>query len=192
MQWLLVLLGYIIGACPTAYIFGRRMKDRDIRRMGDGNMVARNAYHELGHKTGILIFFIDTAKGSLAVLLARYFGAPQYIVLAAGVAAVVGHNFPVFIGFKGGRGEAATIGVLLVLIPQPVLLAAVPAAAVLLIRKNVIIASAVMFVFLLLINWWLAEPGIMTFYGIVLPIGVGLTHYFRVRNVKKPAGTGSA
>jgi glycerol-3-phosphate acyltransferase PlsY len=78
------------------------------------------------------------------------------------------------------------------LIPQPVLLAAVPAAAVLLIRKNVIIASAVMFVFLLLINWWLAEPGIMTFYGIVLPIEVGLTHYFRVRNVKKPAGTGSA
>jgi glycerol-3-phosphate acyltransferase PlsY len=192
MQWLLVLIGYIIGACPTAYIFGRRIKDRDIRGMGDGNMGARNAYHELGHKVGVLIFFIDTAKGSLAILLGRYVGAPQYIVLAAGVAAVVGHNFPVFIGFRGGRGEATSIGVLLALIPQPVLIAAVPAVAVLLIRKNVIIASAVMFVLLLLINWCLSEPGIMTFYGIALPIGVGITHYFRMRNTKKPVGTGSA
>ena len=192
MQWLLVLIGYIIGACPTAYIFGRRLKDRDIRRMGDGNMGARNAYHELGHKIGILIFFIDTAKGSLAILLARYFHVPQYIILAAGVAAVVGHNWPVFIGFRGGRGEATSIGVLLALIPEPVLIAAVPSVAVLLIRKNVILASAVMFILLLLINWWMSEPGILTFYGIALPIMVGLTHFFRVRNENRPAGTGSA
>ena len=63
VQWLLVLVGYIIGSLPTAYIFGKRLKNRDIRGMGDGNMGARNAYHELGHKIGILIFFIDAAKG---------------------------------------------------------------------------------------------------------------------------------
>ena len=68
-RWLLVLAGYVIGACPTAYLFGQRLKGKDIRQLGDGNMGARNAYHELGHKTGILIFFIDAAKGSLAVFV---------------------------------------------------------------------------------------------------------------------------
>ena len=192
MQWLLVLVGYIIGACPTAYIFGQRLKCRDIRRLGDGNMGARNAYHELGHKIGILIFCIDTAKGSLAILIARYFDAPQYIILATGVAAVVGHNWPAFVGFRGGRGEATTMGILLALIPQSILIVSIPTIAVLLIKKNVILASAVFLISLLFVNWWLHVPGILVFYGIALPILVALTHYFRVRHVEKPAGTGSA
>ena len=104
-RWLLVLAGYIIGACPTAYLFGQRLKGKDIRQLGDGNMGARNAYHELGHKTGILIFFIDTAKGSLAVLLCILFHAPQYITLTAGAAAVAGHNWPVFLGFRTCRAS---------------------------------------------------------------------------------------
>jgi glycerol-3-phosphate acyltransferase PlsY len=192
MKWILVLVGYIIGACPTAYIFGRKLRGRDIRRLGDGNMGARNAYHELGHKIGILIFCIDTAKGSLAILIARYFSAPQYIVLATGVAAVAGHNWPVFVGFRGGRGESTTIGILLALIPKSILIVAIPTIAVLLIKKNVILTSAVMFISLLFVNWWLRVPGILVFYGIALPILVALTHYFRVRRVKRPVGTGSA
>ena len=191
-QWLLVLAGYIIGACPTAYLFGQRLRGKDIRQLGDGNMGARNAYFELGHKTGILIFIIDTAKGSLAVLLCLLFHVPQYITLTTGVAAVAGHNWPVFLGFRGGRGEATTIGILLVLIPISVLIVAVPTIAVLLIRRNVILASAVFFISLLLVNWWLHVPGILVFYGIALPIIVAITHYFRVRHVEKPIGMGSA
>ncbi len=192
VQWLLVPVGYIFGALPTAYIFGQRLKGRDIRRMGDGNVGARNAYHELGHKIGILIFFIDVAKGSLAILIARYFGAPQYIVLATGVAAVAGHNWPAFAGFRGGRGESVTIGILFVLVPLSMLIVSVPTVAVLLIKKNVILASAVMFISLLFVNWWLHVQGILIFYGVALPVMVALTHYFRVRHVKKPANIGSA
>jgi acyl phosphate:glycerol-3-phosphate acyltransferase len=179
-QWLLVLAGYIIGACPTAYLFGQRLRGKDIRQMGDGNMGARNAYFELGHKTGILIFFIDAAKGSLVVVFCLLFHVPLYITLITGAAAVAGHNWPVFLGFRGGRGEATTIGILLTLLPISVLIAAVPAAAVLLIRRNVIIASAVLFVLLLLVNWWRHVPGILVFYAIALPIAVGLTHLSRV------------
>jgi acyl phosphate:glycerol-3-phosphate acyltransferase len=191
MQWLLVLVGYIIGACPTAYIFGRRLKDRDIRQMGDGNMGARNAYHELGHKIGILIFFIDTAKGYLAILIAQFFNAPQSIVLATGAAVVAGHNWPAFLGFRGGRGESTTIGILLALIPKSMLIVAVPTVAVLLIKKNVILTSAVLFISLLLVNWWLDVPGTLVVYGIALPILVGITHYFRISHAEKPASTGS-
>ena len=192
VQWLLVLVGYIIGSLPTAYIFGKRLKNRDIRGMGDGNMGARNAYHELGHKIGILIFFIDAAKGCLVILLAQHFHASQTIILITGVAAIAGHNWSVFVGFRGGRGEATTMGILLVLIPESTLIIAVPTIVVLLIRKNVILASAVFFIGLLLVNWWLRVPGILVFYGIALPIMVALTHYFRVRHVEKPIGTGSA
>ena len=115
--------------------------------MGDGNMGARNAYHELGHKIGILIFFIDTAKGCLAILIAQYFNAPQSIVLLTGVATVAGHNWSLFVGFRGGRGEATTIGILLVLVPQSILIVAIPTIAVLLIKKNVILTSAVIVYF---------------------------------------------
>ncbi|MDD5288099.1 MAG: glycerol-3-phosphate acyltransferase [Dehalococcoidales bacterium] len=192
IQGLLVLLGYIIGACPTAYAIGYRMKGKDIRRLGDGNMGARNAYHELGHKIGILIFFIDTAKGYLAIFIAQFFGASQVVLMATGVAAVAGHNWPVFLGFRGGRGEAATIGILLALIPKSMLIVAVPTIAVLLIKKNVILTSAVLFISLPLVGWWQHIPGIWIVYGIALPILVAITHYFRARHVRKPIGTGSA
>jgi glycerol-3-phosphate acyltransferase PlsY len=190
-EWLLVAVGYIIGSLPTAYILGKRLKGRDIRGMGDGNMGARNAYHELGHKTGILIFFIDAAKGCLPILLAQYFNAPPSIVLLTGAATVAGHNWSAFVGFRGGRGEATTIGILLVLMPESFLIVVGPAFVVLLIKKNVILASAVFFISLLLVNWWRHVPGILVFYGIALPIMVAITHYFRVRHVEKPISTGS-
>jgi glycerol-3-phosphate acyltransferase PlsY len=93
---------------------------------------------------------------------------------------VAGHNWPVFLGFRGGRGEATTIGILLTLLPVSVLIAAIPAVAVLLIRKNVIFASAVLFIVLFFVNWWRHVPGIMVFYAVALPVAVGLTHFSRV------------
>jgi glycerol-3-phosphate acyltransferase PlsY len=192
MQWLLVLVGYILGACPTAYILGQRVKGKDIRQVGDFNMGARNAYHELSHKIGILVFIIDTAKGYLAILIAQFFDAPQTIVMATGIAAVAGHNWPAFLGFRGGRGESTTIGILLALNPGAMLIVSVPTIAVLLLKKNVILTSAVMFISLPLFSWWLNVSGILVIYGIALPVIVGITHYFRVRHVEKPVGTGSA
>jgi len=118
MPWLIVLLGYLLGSFPTAYITGYLLKGKDIRRMGDGNAGARNAYHELGHKAGIGIFFLDASKGALAILIAQAVNLPQLAVLTTGAAVVIGHNWPVFIAFRGGRGESTTIGVLLALIPS--------------------------------------------------------------------------
>jgi len=146
MPWLIVLLGYFVGSIPTAYIAGRLLKGRDIRQMGDGNVGARNAFFQLGAKAGISIFFIDAGKGALAILIAQAASLPQVTILLTGVATVIGHNWPVFIGFRGGRGEATTIGVLLTLVTQPMLIMAGPALATLAIKKNVTIASAVLFV----------------------------------------------
>jgi len=124
---------------------------------------------------------IDAGKGALAILIAQAVNLPQVGVLLAGAAAVIGHNWPVFLRFRGGRGEATTIGVLLVTITQPMLILAAPAILTLVIWRNVILASAVLFVPLPFVCWWLGVPGALVAYGVALPCLVGLTHFLRTR-----------
>ena len=179
MPWLAILTGYLLGSIPTAYIAGRLLKGEDIRRMGDENSGAANAFRELGSKAGITVGIIDATKGFLAVLIAQASGVSQGFVLITGAAAVIGHNWPVFIGFRGGRGESTTIGVLLLLIPKPILILAAPAILVLLLKRNVIIASAVLFAPLSLVSWWMGTSVPLILYSIALPCLVGFTHLIR-------------
>ena len=185
MAWLIVLMGYLLGSIPTAYIAGHLLKSKDIRQMGDSNVGARNAFHQLGHKTGLAVFFIDAGKGVLAITIAQAVNISQLWVLLVGIAAVSGHNWPVFLGFKGGRGESTTIGVLLTLITQPMLILAIPTLATLAIKKNVLLASCVLFIPLPLVCWWLGMPGLLTTYGITLPCLIGFTHFLRTRQVAR-------
>jgi glycerol-3-phosphate acyltransferase PlsY len=101
--------------------------------------------------------------------------------MLAGVAAILGHNFPAFLGFRGGRGESATIGVFLVMLTQPMLIASSLALVTLLRSKNVILASVVLFVSLPLASWWLGLSGQLITYSIALPGLVGVTHNARTR-----------
>jgi glycerol-3-phosphate acyltransferase PlsY len=192
MSWLIVLVGYLVGSIPTAYIAGHLLKGKDIRQMGDGNMGARNAFFELGAKTGITIFFIDAGKGALAILIAHQANLSQTTALLTGTAAIIGHNWPVFIGFRGGRGEATAIGVLLSLVTQPMLILMGPALAILFIRKNVILASAVLFIPLSLVCWLLGVSGLLIAYSIALPCLVGFTHFLRTRQIAHASDTGSS
>ena len=180
--WVLILIGYLLGSLPTAYIAGRILKGEDIRRMGDENSGAANAYRELGSKTGILVGIIDAGKGALAILIAQAGGASLTVVMFTGIAAVAGHNWPVFIGFRGGRGESTAIGILLMLVTLPMLIMALPALLVLLWRKNVILGSAVLFIPLSLVAWWTGTSGPLIIYGIALPCLVGFTHFLRTRS----------
>jgi len=192
MPWLIVLLGYLLGSIPTAYLAGRLLKGRDIRQMGDTNMGAANAFRQLGAKAGIGVFLADASKGTLAILIAQTASLPLVTVLLTGVAAVIGHNWPVFIGFRGGRGESTTIGVLLTLITQPILIVAGPALTTLVIKKNVTIASCVLFIPLPLVCWWLGVPGLLTSYCIALPCLVGATTFIRTRRVVHTSSTENA
>jgi len=174
-------LGYLLGSIPTAHIMGRVFRKVDIRQIGDGNMGAANAFHQLGAKVGVAVGIIDAGKGALAIFIAQAANLPQVAVLLTGAAAVIGHNWPVFLRFRGGRGEATTIGVLLTTITQPMLILATPAILTLFIFRNVIIASAVLFVPLPLVCWWLGVPGMLIAYGVALPCLVGFTHFLRTR-----------
>lgn len=179
--WLMVLIGYVFGSIPTAYLTGRALKVGDIRHIGDENAGAANVYRELGARAGVFVFIIDAAKGAAVILIAQAAHLSQVTVMFAGVAAIAGHNWPVFLGFRGGRGESTAIGILLVLVPLPMLILAVPAILVLCIRKNVILASAVLFAPLWLVGWWTGAPLPIILYSIALPCLVGLTHFLRTR-----------
>jgi acyl phosphate:glycerol-3-phosphate acyltransferase len=119
---LVALAAYLIGSIPSGYLAGRA-KGIDLRKEGSGNIGATNALRVLGKKWGYLVFAADIFKGWLSVTLAyalanRY--APEQVTVAgilAALFAVVGHNFPVWLGFKGGKGIATSAGIMIALFP---------------------------------------------------------------------------
>ena len=110
-----VVLAYLIGSIPVAYIFGRVLKNIDIREHGSGNMGATNAFRVLGKGPGTIVLILDIIKGVIPVtILAHAFGLENALSLVIiSVATVAGHNWTVFLGFKGGKGMATSLGVLI-------------------------------------------------------------------------------
>ncbi len=86
MLWLMVVLGYFLGSIPSAYVAGHLLRGKDIRLIGDGNVGAANAFHQLGAKAGIAVGLADAGKGALAILIAQVVNVPQLAVLATGAA----------------------------------------------------------------------------------------------------------
>lgn len=110
-------LAYLLGSIPTALLVSRHVAGVDIRRLGDGNMGAHNTAVTLGLRYGLLVAAVDMAKGALPVLIGRALDYELGWQLLAAVCVVLGHDFPLFAGFKGGQGLAALSGTLLALIP---------------------------------------------------------------------------
>ncbi len=178
-----IVIAYLIGCFPTAYLMGRLRKRLDIRQVGDKNVGAANVYRQVGRWSGLAVALIDIGKGALAMGISRWLNVPDRIALVAGVAVVAGHNWPVFLGFKGGRGEAASVGVLLTLLPREMLILIGVGLIPLIITRNLIFASIFLFVPLPFVSWWFGAPVTYIFYSMLLPAIVGFTHYLTTRNL---------
>jgi len=119
------IISYVIGSIPTAYIFGQLLKGQDIRKFGSGNVGATNAFRMLGKGPGITVLVIDILKGFIAVALVgnipflkTSFISDELLRIILGLSCICGHNWTIFLGFKGGKGVATTFGVLLGLATQ--------------------------------------------------------------------------
>jgi glycerol-3-phosphate acyltransferase PlsY len=117
---LAIIISYIFGAIPTAYIFGRLIKGVDIRNFGSGNVGATNALRLLGRGWGVAILILDILKGFLPVFifggyLSKFvnFNQSVNLFICIGLASILGHTWTIFLGFKGGKGVATTFGVLI-------------------------------------------------------------------------------
>ncbi len=111
---LCILLGYAFGCLPFAYMFGKLTKGIDIREYGSGNSGATNALRTLGVKIGVLVLVCDALKGVVAYIISYMIFKDNLLALYAGAGAVMGHNFPIQLGFRGGKGVATSLGVLLI------------------------------------------------------------------------------
>lgn len=111
MVLLWLVAGYLLGSVPTGYIATKMLKGVDIRMTGSGNIGATNAGRVLGKKWAILIAAFDMLKGGIIVLIASFFTTDSLILALTGAMAVVGHDYPVWLSFHGGKGVATTYGV---------------------------------------------------------------------------------
>jgi glycerol-3-phosphate acyltransferase PlsY len=151
-----VIIGYLLGSIPTAYIVSRVRRGVDIRTIGSGNMGGANVMREIGTREGVFVGLFDIAKGAGAILIAQALNVSELWTFGTGFAALVGHNFPVFARFRGGRGSATIIGIFLVLAPIATLITlaivAIPFFATRKFAGAVIIGLALLPLFL-----WLLE-----------------------------------
>lgn len=190
LLFLIVLLSYLIGSIPNSIIVSKLVKGIDIRDYGSGNAGGTNVYRILGWKYGLLVILLDALKGALAVIfVARlHYGNMPFenatpfddftlIQIIAGLAAVVGHIWTIFAGFRGGKGIATALGMLLTIITVDMLVAIAVFILVVLLTKYISLGSilgAVSVPIILMVReniFHVDIPG----YHIVLPFSIGIS-----------------
>ena len=113
MGFFSLLLGYLLGSIPSGWLAGRWLKDIDLRELGSGSTGATNVLRQVGKGPALVVFLIDVGKGAAAVLIARALGLGDWIQVLAGLTALAGHIWPVWLGFKGGKAVATGLGLFL-------------------------------------------------------------------------------
>lgn len=182
MNILAVIVSYIIGLFPSAYVAGHLLKGIDIRKVGDRNAGAANVYRSISHVAGMAVLAADIGKGAIAILVAQAV-ASQPTVFLCGVAVVAGHNWPIFMRLKGGRGLAPTIGVLLALLPIPMTILLAACVVPFLRTRNLVVAGAILFAPLPLLAWRVGASYGLMIYSVALPCLAGVMHLVTTRNL---------
>src|SRR5262249_38332721 len=141
-----VVIAYLLGSIPFGYLFVKYLftSGEDVRNIGSGGIGATNVTRRAGVKGGLLTYAFDVAKGVAAVMLMRQVANDDYFWIgAAAVAAILGHIFPIFLGFRGGKGVATGVGVFLALAPYAVLTTLVLWAAIVYFTRYVSLGSII-------------------------------------------------
>ena len=173
------IFAYMLGSVPTAYLVGRLARGIDIRKVGSGNVGALNTFHQVGPEAAVAVLVADTLKGVLAILASMLLSDSPWICVYGAVGVLAGHNWPLFLGFRGGKGAATALGVSLVVQPWLTLATLVPALVLGLLSRNVVLAAAFGF---LLLNTLVVATGqgwVQILLCLVLTLVVVATYFGR-------------
>jgi len=181
-----VVIAYLLGSIPFGYLLVRIFRKEDIREKGSGNIGATNVLRSGAKGLGLATLLLDLLKGLAAVMLARYLANGNYdIAIAAAVAAVLGHVFPVWLGFRGGKGVATALGAFLALTWPSAIGALLIFVAVFALSRYVSLASILasialpIFAFFFVRSW----TPVMTFGFLFLPLLVIVKHHGNIQRL---------
>jgi len=175
-----IIIGYLLGSIPSAYIVARLATGKDIRQMGGGNVGGLNVHREVGAWPAFAVGIVDLSKGTAAVAIAYWLlDLSPVFVLLAGLAAVIGHNWMVWLKFSGGKGMGVTIGAMAVLLPVygywPGLLIFFGVILIpYVITHNIAISMGLALVCLPFITWLGMKSGIGTTMAVILGLMIGI------------------
>jgi len=178
-----VVLGYLLGSIPSAYIVTRVATGKDVRQLGGGNVGGVNVYREVGAIPALAVGIVDLGKGTAAVAIAYWLlGVSQPFVLLTALAAVAGHNWMVFLKFSGGKGMGTTIGALSILFPiygYPLGLAFFFGVVLIpfIITRNIALSMFVGLVSLPLISWLGMKSTPFLIFSIVLGLIIAVKFF---------------
>lgn len=183
-----LVLAYLIGSISFSYIIGK-VYGLDIRRVGSGNPGASNIGRILGWKIFLLVFTLDATKGAAAILIGWHFDLNMWEIMLVALAVIIGHLFPVFLSFKGGKGVATGAGIFITLNPWALVIAL--AAWILIVWATKYISLASIFAALVVLTVqlsqadpWVATKLPVTMLSIVLALAIFITH---IPNIKRLA-----
>jgi glycerol-3-phosphate acyltransferase PlsY len=169
--WIPLVVSYLIGAVPFAYIISKIFKDIDPRDVGDHNPGAKNVFLAVGIKEGVIVALLDMGKGAAVVLLGKYLGVDIFGQFAMGLIAIIGHNWSIFVIFVVGQGMATTIGVLWTILPIPTSIALGIGIVARFLTNHWNITAAIGLLLIPIIAWLLYRDDAISLYAVgLLPI----------------------
>ena len=187
--FLALIIAYLLGSIPFGLVVGKVIKGVDVREHGSGNLGATNVFRVVGKTWGIIVLLLDAIKGYLAVSLMRGADASTAFLLAATVAAILGHVFPVWLKFKGGKGVATSLGVFLALLPAATWVSFAFFIVVFLLKRIISLASiaAALLFPLMVFVLHRGESGFVAYFvlGLALAGMIVYTHRANIERLKR-------
>ncbi|WP_313126132.1 glycerol-3-phosphate acyltransferase [Proteiniclasticum ruminis] len=184
------VVGYLLGNIQAAYILGKLIKKVDIRTMGQGNAGASNAVESLGWKFGVLVAVIDVLKGAVSILLIKMLFKVElnsegaFLLYLAGYTAILGHIYPFYMNFKGGKGTATLIGILLGMNPLYGLIGILFIAATTFLTDYIVLGTAALTTYVVVLTYLKdLGPGalILSILGALLSMFLHRKNYKRIK-----------
>jgi len=184
-----LICAYLIGSFPAAYLMACLRKGIDIRGVGSKNVGAMNVFYNVGFAEGILVLALDIGKGAAAIALARWLGVPMIAEMFAGVIAVIGHSFPVWLKFRGGKGGATIIGILMFLIPWGIPFYAAIFGLTLLITRFPTLSYSVAFLCFPFVAWLVYQSGALVVFSLCILLLPLFKYIPRIKEMRSTGGS---
>ena len=184
-----IVCAYLLGSLPFAYLVTRKIKNEDIREVGTRNMGAMNTIYRVGFGWGLLVLLLDMAKGALAILVARWLvDNPVNIELVSAGVSVIGHMFPVFLKFRGGKGGATAVGILALLMPKAIPLAVGVFILALLLTRYPTFSYALALLCAPFVAWLGYESGKWVIFSVIILLMVLIRYTPRLLEMRSAGG----